>query len=92
MEELTSAQILFMGLAGMEDAQVKSGNGLVKRSAVDAQQQAISTEEYFRAKRRRTPGTEEYEAVERLRVKQTGLRKILDGKVRKLVQEDMRYR
>ena len=91
MQDLTSAQILFLWLAGMEDAQIKAGNGLVKRVAVGGQK-AMTTADYFAAKRTRQPGTAEHAQMIELRNKQSGLRKILDGKVRKLAQADMRYR
>ena len=54
--------------------------------------QAMSTQDYFKARKARTPGTEEFAELQEKRKKQGGLRKILDGKVRKLVQEDLRYR
>ena len=88
---MTSAQIMFMGLAGMEDAQVKAGNGLVKRQEVQ-DMQTMSTADYFAAKKASMAGTVEFAAMQEKRQKQAGLRKILDGKVRKLVAEDMRYR
>ncbi len=90
MQDLTSAQILFLGLAGMEDAQIKAGNGLVKRDG--GMQEGMSTSDYFKARRSRTPGTEEFQALQNKRERQAGLRKLLDAKVRQLVQEDMRYR
>ena len=76
----------------MEDAQIKAGNGLVKREAIGGGQEAMTTADYFAAKRMRQPGTAEHAKMVELRGKQSGLRKILDGKVRKLAQEDMRYR
>ena len=88
---MTSAQIMFMGLAGMEDAQVKAGNGLVKRQEAQ-DMQTMSTADYFAAKKASRAGTEEFEALQEQKKKQAGLRKILDSKVRKLVAEDMRYR
>ena len=77
-----------MGLAGMEDAQVKAGNGLVKRTEAET----MSTADYFAAKKASMEGTKEFAAMQEKRQKQAGLRKILDGKIRKLVAEDMRYR
>ena len=91
VQELTSAQILFSGLAGMEDAQIKSGNGLVKREAA-MEQEGMSTADYFAAKKVTQRGTAEHAAMVEKVKRQSGLRKILDGKVRKLAQEDMRYR
>ncbi len=89
--DLTSAQILFLGLAGMEDAQIKAGNGLVKRGAAVAQE-GMTTKDYFAMRKAKKPGTEEHSALVEKRQKQAGMRKILDGRVRALVQEDMRYR
>jgi len=79
-----------MGLAGMEDARVKAGNGLVERGKVE--QEAGSVQDYFAGKRALRPGTAEHEALQEKRRKQSGLRQILDQKVRELVTEDMRYR
>ena len=80
-----------MGLAGMEDAQVKAGNGLVKRQEAE-NMQTMSTADYIAAKKASMAGTKEFAAMQEKRQKQAGLRKILDSKVRKLVAEDMRYR
>ena len=74
----------------MEDAQIKSGNGLVKREADMAEAQ--STADYFKGKRALQRGTEEFAALQEKRKRQTGLRKILEGKARQLIQEDLRYR
>lgn len=90
MQDLTSAQVLFLGLAGMEDAQITAGNGLVKRDAAEVQ--ATSTADYFKAKRMLKPGTEEFADLQDKRKRQSGLRKLLDGRVKALIQEDMRYR
>jgi len=54
--------------------------------------QTMSTADYFAAKKASMAGTKEFAAMQEKRQKQAGLRKILDGKVRKLVAEDMRYR
>jgi hypothetical protein len=84
---------MFMGLAGMEDAQVKAGNGLVKRQeATEMQQESMSTADYFAAKKASMAGTVEFEALQERKKRQAGFRRLLDGKVRKLVAEDMRYR
>lgn len=82
---------MFMGLAGMEDAQVKAGNGLVKRQEVQ-DMQTMSTADYFAAKKASMAGTVEFEALQERKKRQAGFRRLLDGKVRKLVAEDMRYR
>ncbi len=81
---------MFMGLAGMEDAQLRAGNGLVKREAQDMH--SMSTADYFAAKKASRKGTEEYEELQKRKERQAGFRRLLDGKVRKLVAEDMRYR
>jgi len=91
VQDLTSAQILFLGLAGMEDAQIKSGNGLVKREAAVAQA-GMTTADYFAMQKLKVPGTVEHVALAEKIKQQTGFRKLLDGKVRALVQADMRYR
>jgi hypothetical protein len=91
VQDLTTAQILFLGLAGMEDAQIKSGNGLVKREAAKMQE-GMTTSEYSKMRKMKQPGTEEHKELQEKRQRQSGLRKLLDGKVRQLVQEDQRYR
>ena len=91
MQDLTSAQIVFLGLVGMEDAQIQSGNGLVKREA-GMQQEGMTTQDYFAMRKAKVQGTDEHVALVEKRKKQAGLRKLLDGKIRTLVQEDMRYR
>ena len=83
---------MFMGLAGMEDAQVKAGNGLVKRQEATEMQESMSTADYFAAKKASMAGTAEFEALQERKKKQAGFRRLLDGKVRKLVAEDLRYR
>jgi hypothetical protein len=82
---------MFLSFAGMEDAQITAGNGLVKREG-ERQPTPTSTSDYFKAKKMNTPGTAEFADLQEKRKRQTGLRKILDAKVKKLVQEDMRYR
>lgn len=79
-----------MGLAGMEDARVKAGNGLVERGKVE--QEATSVQDYFAGRRALRQGTAEHDALQEKRMRQSGLRKLLEGKVKALIQEDMRYR
>jgi hypothetical protein len=90
MQDLTSAQIMFLAFAGMEDAQITAGNGLVKREVAEVQ--ATSTADYFRARKATRPGTQEFAELQEKRKRQSSLRKFLDGKVKALIQEDMRYR
>lgn len=75
----------------MEDAQIKAGNGTVKRGE-SMEQDAMTTKDYFAMRKAKVQGTKEHAALVEKRKKQSGLRKLLEGKVRKLVQEDMRYR
>lgn len=74
----------------MEDAQIKSGNGLVKRE--EAMTESMSTADYFKAKRATRPGTEEFAKLKEKRQRQAKFREMIESKARKLVQEDMRYR
>lgn len=92
VQHLTSAQILFLALAGMEDAQIQAGNGLVDRGDADTMRESTSVADYFAARRATKPGTMEFQELQTKREKQAGLRKLLDNKVRALVQEDMRFR
>jgi hypothetical protein len=75
----------------MENAQIKSGNGLVKREAAKMQE-GMTTSEYFKMRKMKQPGTEEHKELQERKKKQAGPRKLLDGKVRQLAQEDQRYR
>jgi hypothetical protein len=88
---MTTAQVLFAGLAGMENAQIIAGNGLVKRGE-EGEAGSTSTAEYFAAKRALTPGTPEYDALRKIAQKQKPLRRILENKIQKLALEDQRYR
>lgn len=81
-----------MGLAGMEDAQIKSGNGMVERGKPEEEEmQAMSTAEYAKMRQANKPGTEVYDVQEGLRKSQTRIRSILEGRILKLAREDQRY-
>jgi hypothetical protein len=88
--ELTTAQIIFSGLAGMEDAQVKSGNGLTDRSKTEEKMQGMSVAEYAKIRQASQHGNEICETRKVIKEKQKPLRALLEGRIKKLVLEDMR--
>lgn len=76
----------------MEDAQVKSGNGLVERSTPGQNEsEGMSVSDYAKMRQANKPGTEVYEVQEGLRKSQTRIRSILEGRILKLAREDQRY-
>ena len=75
----------------MEDAQVKSGNGLVERSTAEEEMQEMSVAEYAKMRQANQPGNEVYEARKALKKKQKPLRALLEGRIKKLALEDLRH-
>ena len=77
----------------MEDAQVKSGNGLVERSKPDDMDnmQRMSVADYAQMRRANQPGNEIYETMKVIKDRQKPLRALLEGRIKKLVLEDMRH-
>jgi len=92
VHELTTAQIIFSGLAGMEDAQVKSGNGLVDRNrSKDVENiKGMSVADYAKMRQANQPGNKIYETRKAIKEKQKPLRALLEGRIKKLVLGDMR--
>ena len=76
----------------MEDAQVKSGNGLVDRRKSDVTEnvKGISVAEYAKMRQANQPGNEVYVARKALKERQKPLRALLEGRIKKLALEDMR--
>ena len=74
----------------MEDAQVKSGNGLVDRSTPEEKMQGMPVAEYAKIRQANQPGNEIYEARKALKERQKPLRALLEGRIKKLALEDMR--
>jgi hypothetical protein len=77
----------------MEEAQLKSGNGLVDRTASDIgdNMKSMSVADYAKMRQANLPGNEVYEARKALKEKQKPLRALLEGRIKKLVLEDMRH-
>jgi hypothetical protein len=97
MQDLTTAQVIFVSQAGMEDAQITAGNGLVKRDAAMTSNKTVDdlmeeNRNYFAAQKARRQGTVEFKELQEKRKKQSVLRKLLEAKASTLVQEDLRYR
>ena len=93
VHELTTAQIIFSGLAGIEDAQVKSGNGLVNRRNSESLEtmKGMSVADYAKMRQASQPGNEVFETCNAIKERQKPLRTILEGRIKKLVLEDMRH-
>jgi len=78
----------------MEDAQLKSGNGPVDRSKpeeAENMEKGMSVAEYAKMRQANQPGNEIYEIQKSLKEKQKPLRVLLEGRIKKLVLEDMRH-
>ena len=74
----------------MEDAQVKSGNGLVERNSAEEEMQGMSVAEYAKMRQASQPGNEVYEVRKALKERQKPLRALLEGRIKKLALDDMR--
>ena len=77
----------------MEDAQVKSGNGLVDRSkSEDAEyMKGMSVADYAKMRQANQPGNKIFETQKALKERQKPLRAILEGRIKKLALQDMRH-
>lgn len=77
----------------MEDAQIKSGNGLIDRSKSEEMENmhGISVADYAKMRRANQPGNEIYETQKAIKERQKPLRALLERRIKKLVLEDMRY-
>lgn len=77
----------------MEDAQVKSGNGLVDRSkSADMENlKGISVADYAKMRQANQPGNEIFKTRNAIKERQKPLRALLEGRIKKLVLEDMRH-
>lgn len=91
MQDLTTAQIIFSGLAGMEDAQIKSGNGLVERETEEVDgMEGMSVSDYAKMRQSNQPGSEIFEEMRARRERQKPMRAFLETRVHQLVAEDMK--
>jgi len=81
VHELTTAQIIFSGLAGMEDAQVKSGNGLVDRNRSEGVEnmKGLSVTDYAKMRQANQPGNEIYETRKAIKERQKPCGQCLKG-------------
>jgi hypothetical protein len=77
----------------MEDAQVKSGNGLVDRSKSEGMEnmKGLSVADYAKMRQANQPGNEIYETRKAIKERQKSLRALLEGRIKKLVLEDMKH-
>jgi len=95
VDQLTSAQILFVGLAAMEDAQIKAGNGTVKRDgtasggSMDAD--IAYSANYGKMKRELRQGGAIQKEMEERKKKQAPFRAALEAEIKKVLQEEERY-
>ena len=74
----------------MEEARLKSGNGVVDRSKPKEEMQGMSVAEYAKMRQANQPGNEVYEARKSLKERQKPLRSLLEARIKKLPLEDMR--
>jgi hypothetical protein len=75
----------------MEDAQVNSGNGLVDRNRSEANMKGMSVADYAKMRQANQPGNEIHETRKDIKEWQKPLRIMLEGRIKKLVLEDMRH-
>jgi hypothetical protein len=75
----------------MEDAQVKSGNGLIERKNTEEKLPGMSVDDYIKMRQAGHPGNEIYETKKAITERQKPLRALLEGRIKKLVLEDMRH-
>jgi|GEM_PF-1332252 len=74
IEDLTSAEMIFLGMAGMEDAQIKAGAGPVKRDFGVQDDRLMGTAELAEMHRAKQPGGTIAQTIEEMRRKQAPLR------------------
>lgn len=89
VDVLTSAQIMFLAFAGMEDARIKAGNGTVERSNRGKNMAPMSVSDYAKT-RRSSPEMKEF--VKKTRAAQKDFRKWLESQVKAEFEKDMRFR
>jgi hypothetical protein len=94
IDRLTTAQIIFLGLATAEDARIKSGGGTVDRDQVGAGENmaGMSVADYAKMKRALEPGGEIRTTMERLKREQAPLRKHIEEQAKKVIEREMRNR
>lgn len=94
VQDLTSAQILFLGLAGMEDAQIKAGNGLVKRDGHNGGSDMDTDLEYsknYAKLKRAQKGGELQKEMDEIRKKQASFRAALEAEMKREFEREERY-
>lgn len=82
---------MFCGLAGMEDARILAGNGMVERGEDLEGVVGMSVSDYVKMRQSNRPGNEIYEEMKARRDRQKPLRAFLEKRIRQLVAEDMKY-
>jgi hypothetical protein len=86
VQALTLAQIQFLALATAEEARIKGGAGPVDRDKVSSEPKQVQTvQDYFKSKR------EMSELLAKKREEQKGLRKAMEARIDRLIQETNRY-
>ncbi len=77
----------------MEDAQVRSGNGPVERGKSESLEtmKGISVADYAKMRQANQPDNEICETQKAIKEMQKPLRALLEGRIKKLVLEDMRH-
>lgn len=86
MDELTTAQIMFITLSGMEDARIKAGGGPVERNQPSSMDGGMSVADYAKFKKSMRPGGEDYELMKQRKANQLDIRK----QITKLAIEELK--
>ena len=68
----------------MEDAQVKSGNGLVDWNRSEANIKGLSVADYAKMRQANQPGSEIHETRKDIKERLKSLRVMLEGRIKKL--------
>jgi len=88
MDELTTAQIMFITLAGMEDARIKAGGGIVERSGRGQNSERMSVSDYAKMRR----GADLSKQIKETRKAQKPFRDWLESQVKDAFDREMRFR
>lgn len=87
MDELTTAQIMFLTLAGMEDARIKAGGGTIDRRA-RWRGESMSVSDYAKMRR----GADLSKQIKETRKAQQPFRDWLESQVKDAFDREMRFR
>lgn len=77
----------------MEDAHIKSGDGLADRDRSEDMENrnGLSVADYAKMRQVNNPGNEIYETRKVIKERQKPLRTMLEGRIKRLVIEDLKH-